>query len=52
MGGRTQEPPGVRRGVTGALGGLKLGNLKGVKGRGRETGGDVDQDDGYGNIET
>lgn len=37
--------------MRGAIGGLKLGNLKGLKGRSRKTGGNVDQDDGRGNIE-
>lgn len=51
MCGRSREPPGVRRRVRGAIGGLKLCNLKSLKGRSRKTGSNMDQDDGHGNVE-
>lgn len=35
----------------GAIRGLMLRNLKGLKGRSRKTGGNMDQHDGHGNVE-
>lgn len=45
--GRSLESAG---GVRGCHRGLKLGNLKGVQGRTRKTSGNVDMDDGHGNV--
>lgn len=52
MCGRSQEP-GEEWGEEwgGSIRGLKLGNLKGVKGRTRKTSDNVDMDDVHGNIE-